>query len=93
MKIIVEPSCATPLAIVLRNKEFFKGKNVALVLTGKLNDCFIFFQVAMWILEILRSPLEVYWNELFIKIFKFFNYFLKNKGFYKYDKFYFYIFI
>ncbi len=44
MKIIVEPSCATPLAIVLRNKEFFKGKNVALVLTGKLNDCLYFFR-------------------------------------------------
>jgi threonine dehydratase len=34
MKIIVEPSCATPLAAVLKNKEFFKGKNVAIILTG-----------------------------------------------------------
>jgi threonine dehydratase len=34
MKIIVEPSCATTLAVVLKNKQQFKGKNVGLILTG-----------------------------------------------------------
>jgi threonine dehydratase len=34
MKILVKPSCATPLAVVLKNKEFFKDKNVAIILTG-----------------------------------------------------------
>ena len=34
MKIIVEPSCATTLAVVLKNKAQFKGKKVGLILTG-----------------------------------------------------------
>ncbi len=34
MKIIVEPSCATTLAVVLKNKSQFKGKKVGLILTG-----------------------------------------------------------
>ncbi len=34
MKIIVEPSCATTLAAVLKNKAQFKGKKVGLILTG-----------------------------------------------------------
>ncbi len=34
MKIIVEPSCATTLAVVLKNKSQFKGKKVSLILTG-----------------------------------------------------------
>ena len=34
MKIIVEPSCATTLAAVLKNKMHFKGKKVGLLLTG-----------------------------------------------------------
>lgn len=34
MKIIVEPSCATILAAVLKNKTQFKGKKVGLILTG-----------------------------------------------------------
>lgn len=34
MKIIVEPSCATVLAVVLKNKELFENKKVGLVLTG-----------------------------------------------------------
>lgn len=34
MKIIVEPSCAVPLAAILKNKELFKGKNIGVILTG-----------------------------------------------------------
>ena len=34
MKIIVEPSCATTLAVVLKNKAQFKSKKVGLILTG-----------------------------------------------------------
>ncbi len=34
MKIIIEPSCAVPLAALLRHKERFAGKNVGIILTG-----------------------------------------------------------
>jgi len=34
MKIIVEPSCAVPLAAVLQQKEKFAGKKVGIILTG-----------------------------------------------------------
>lgn len=34
MKIIVEPSCAVPLAAVLKSKEKFKGKRVGIILSG-----------------------------------------------------------
>jgi threonine dehydratase len=34
MKIVVEPSCAVPLASVLRHKEVFQGKRVGVILTG-----------------------------------------------------------
>jgi threonine dehydratase len=34
MKIIVEPSCAVPLAAVLKAKEKFSGKRVGIILTG-----------------------------------------------------------
>lgn len=34
MKIIVEPSCAVPLASVLRKPENFRGKRVGVILTG-----------------------------------------------------------
>lgn len=34
MKIIVEPSAAVPLAIILENPEFFKNKKVGLILSG-----------------------------------------------------------
>ena len=34
MKIVVEPSCAVPLAAILKNKELFAGKKVGLILTG-----------------------------------------------------------
>ncbi|QSE98166.1 threonine ammonia-lyase [Fulvivirga lutea] len=34
MKIIIEPSCAVPLAVVLKNKSVFENKNVGIVLSG-----------------------------------------------------------
>jgi len=34
MKIIIEPSCAVPLATIIKNKEVFAGKRVGVVLTG-----------------------------------------------------------
>lgn len=34
MKIIIEPSCAVPLAVILKNKVLFKGKKVGVILTG-----------------------------------------------------------
>lgn len=34
MKIIIEPSCAVPLAAVLRHKELFKDKKVGIILSG-----------------------------------------------------------
>jgi len=34
MKITIEPSCAVPLAAVLKNSDLFKGKKVGIILTG-----------------------------------------------------------
>ena len=34
MKIIIEPSCAVPLAALMRQKERFAGKNVGIILSG-----------------------------------------------------------
>ncbi|HSI75837.1 MAG TPA: pyridoxal-phosphate dependent enzyme [Lunatimonas sp.] len=34
MKIIVEPSCAVPLAALLKNKEQFNGKKIGIILSG-----------------------------------------------------------
>jgi len=34
MKIIIEPSSAVALAIVLKNKEYFTGKRIAIVISG-----------------------------------------------------------
>lgn len=34
MKIIIEPSCAVPIAAVLQNKEVFAGKRVGIILSG-----------------------------------------------------------
>ena len=34
MKIICEPSCAVPLAAILKTKQVFKNKNVGIILTG-----------------------------------------------------------
>ena len=34
MKIIIEPSCAVPVAALLKNKEVFAGKKLGIILTG-----------------------------------------------------------
>jgi threonine dehydratase len=34
MKIVMEPSCAVPMAAILRNPEVFRGKRVGVVITG-----------------------------------------------------------
>jgi len=34
MKIVVEPSCAVPLAVVLKNKNLFEGQKVGIILSG-----------------------------------------------------------
>lgn len=34
MKIVIEPSCAVPLATILKNKDVFAGKRVGVVITG-----------------------------------------------------------
>ena len=34
MKIVMEPSCAVPLATILKNPEVFRGKRVGVILTG-----------------------------------------------------------
>lgn len=34
MKIIIEPSCAVPLAAVMENKKFFKKRRIGIILTG-----------------------------------------------------------
>lgn len=34
MKIVIEPSCAVPLAVVLKHKEQFAGQKVGIILTG-----------------------------------------------------------
>ena len=34
MKIVMEPSCAVPLAVILKNPEVFAGKRVGVIITG-----------------------------------------------------------
>lgn len=34
LKIIVEPSCAVPLAVVLKNKGLFKNQNIGIIISG-----------------------------------------------------------
>ena len=34
MKIVIEPSCAVPLATIIKNKERFAGKRVGVIITG-----------------------------------------------------------
>lgn len=34
MKIVMEPSCAVPLAVILKNPEVFRGKRVGVIITG-----------------------------------------------------------
>ena len=33
-----EPSCSVALAVILKNKEVFKGKNVVIIVTGGNTD-------------------------------------------------------
>ena len=44
MKIIVEPSCAVPLAAILKYKSTFKNQHVGLILSGGNVDLTTFFQ-------------------------------------------------
>lgn len=34
LKIVIEPSCAVPLAVVIKEPDAFRGKNIGLILTG-----------------------------------------------------------
>ena len=34
LRIVMEPSCAVPLATILKNKEQFAGKRVGIIVTG-----------------------------------------------------------
>lgn len=34
MKIVIEPSCAVPLAVILKNRKVFEGKRVGVIITG-----------------------------------------------------------
>lgn len=34
MKIVIEPSCAVPLAVILKNPEVFRGRRVGVIITG-----------------------------------------------------------
>jgi threonine dehydratase len=34
MKIIIEPSSATALAVVMENKDFFRGKKTGIIISG-----------------------------------------------------------
>jgi threonine dehydratase len=34
MKIIIEPSCAVPLAAIIKNKHLFKNKRIGVIITG-----------------------------------------------------------
>ncbi|MEO1491432.1 MAG: beta-hydroxyaspartate dehydratase BhcB [Pseudomonadota bacterium] len=34
LKVVIEPSCAVPLAVILKNPEIFTGKRVGVVITG-----------------------------------------------------------
>ena len=34
MKIIIEPSCAVPLAVILKNPDVYRGKKVGVIITG-----------------------------------------------------------
>jgi threonine dehydratase len=34
MKIVIEPSCAVPLATILKNRDVFAGKRVGVIITG-----------------------------------------------------------
>ncbi|TAD94709.1 MAG: pyridoxal-phosphate dependent enzyme [Bacteroidetes bacterium] len=44
LKIVIEPSCALPLAIILANPQDFAGKRIAMILTGGNVDLSSFFE-------------------------------------------------
>lgn len=44
MKIIIEPSCAVPLAAIMKNKELFKNQKIGLILSGGNVDLDAFFK-------------------------------------------------
>lgn len=43
MKIIIEPSSAVPIACILKNKDYFKGKRIAVIISGGNVDLDGFF--------------------------------------------------
>lgn len=45
MKIVIEPSCAVPLAALLKNKEQFKGQKIGIILSGGNVDV---LQLSQW---------------------------------------------
>jgi threonine dehydratase len=34
MKMIIEPSCAVPLAVILRNPAIYRGRRIGVIITG-----------------------------------------------------------
>lgn len=34
IKIVIEPSCAVPLAVILKNPDVFAGKRVGIIIAG-----------------------------------------------------------
>lgn len=44
MKIIIEPSCAVPLAAILKNESIFRGKRIGIILTGGNVDLDAYFK-------------------------------------------------
>ena len=38
MKIIIEPSSAVPLAVILKNRELFRGQRIGVIITGGIVD-------------------------------------------------------
>lgn len=43
MKIVIEPSCAVPVAVYLKNKLLFKNKKIGIILSGGNVDLKVFF--------------------------------------------------
>jgi len=38
MKIVIEPSCAVPLAIILKNPDMLAGERVGVIIAGSNDD-------------------------------------------------------
>jgi threonine dehydratase len=34
MKMVIEPSCAVPLAVILRNPAIYRGRRIGVIITG-----------------------------------------------------------